>query len=109
MRPVTLTTGDASGGEQITPVCPLDIRISPFQVTLQANVTGVATFTTEYTNDDVWAVGYNPATGLWFSVTDMIAATADVDATLISPVTAVRMRQTAGAGSVQLRVVQAGN
>jgi hypothetical protein len=39
----------------------------------------------------------------------MSAATADASATLISPVTAIRMRQTAGNGSVQLRVVQAGN
>lgn len=109
MRPITLTTSDASGGEQSTPVCPLDWRITPFQITLQANVTGVATFTVEYTSDDVYAVGYNPATGLWFPVTDMSAASADASATLISPVTAIRMRQTAGAGSVQLRVVQAGN
>lgn len=109
MRPITLTTSDASGGEQSTPVCPLDWRITPFQITLAADVTGTATFTVEYTSDDVFSATFNAATALWFPVTGMSAATADASATLISPVTAIRMRQTAGNGSVRLRVQQAGN
>ena len=108
MRPVTLTSSDASGGAITGAPCPLDIYISPFQVTLQANVTGTANFNVEYTNDDVFAAGYNPATGMWTPVTGMNGATADAVATLISPVTAIRLVQNSGNGSVALRVTQAG-
>lgn len=108
MRPITLTTSDASGGEKSTPVCPLDLYISPFNVTLQTIVTGAVTYTTEYTKDDVWATTFNPATAQWTAITGMTASAASAEETLISPVTALRMRQTAGAGSIVLRVLQAG-
>jgi len=110
MRPITQTLSDASGGAKATPVIPLDIYPTPFNVSLQANVTGAATFTVEFTNDDVFAVGYDPnaGTSLWTPITGMTAASADANATLISPVTAVRMRLTAGAGSVVLRITQSG-
>lgn len=108
MRPVTLTTSDASGGEKVSPVCPLDLYISPFNISLFAVITGAATYTVEYTGDDVYASSFNPATANWTGVTGMTAVSASTDATLISPVTAVRLRQTAGAGSVALRVLQAG-
>lgn len=108
MRPVTMTTTDASGGEKSTSICPPDVYITPFNVTLDVDVTGAATYTVEYTNDDIWAAGYNAATGVWKAVTGLSAASADAEATLISPVRGIRMRQTAGGGSASLRVTQAG-
>lgn len=104
MRPVTLNTT----GVSVSPVCPLDFRLTPFQVTLDADVTGAATYTVEYTSDDVFATTFNPATALWHPVTGMSGAAADAEATLISPVRGVRVNQTAGAGSVRLTVIQAG-
>lgn len=109
MRPVNLATSDASGGTQTTSVCPMDIRIAPFQASLSAVVTGAATYTVEYTEDDVWSSSFNPSTATWRPVTGMSAVSATSEATIISPVTGIRMRQTAGAGSVALRIVQAGN
>lgn len=108
MRPVTLTTSDASGGEQATNVCPPDIYQRPFNISLFAEITGAATYTVEYTGDDVFASNFNPATAKWTAVTGMSAVSADSEATLISPVAGIRMRQTAGAGSVRLRIIQAG-
>ena len=108
MRPITLTTSDASGGEQASSVCPLDIRLDPFSVTMRSTVTGTATYTVEYTTDDIWAPGYVPAAGNWSPFTAMSGSTVSAEATIVSPVTAIRLRQTLGNGSVALRVVQAG-
>ena len=104
MRPVTLTTS----GPMSSPVCPLDIYLSSFQVTLAADVTGAVNFDVQYTTDDVWASGYDPALGNWTAVTDMVGAIANVTKTIVSPVTAVRLVQNSGAGSVSLRIIQAG-
>lgn len=108
MRPVNLTTADASGGAKSSSVCVLDIYKTPFQVTLQALVTGTVAYTARYTKDDPFAAGFDPATANWTSITGMIAATASAEATLISPVRAVQLTQASGSGSVILQVIQAG-
>lgn len=110
MRPITQSLSDASGGAKATPVIPLDIYLTPFNVSLQVTVVGAATYTVEFTNDDVFAVGYDPdgATANWTPLDGQTDAIANANSTLISPVTAVRMRQTLGDGSTTLRVVQAG-
>jgi len=104
MRPITmLAVGAVTSG----PI-PLDQDISPFSVTLQVSATaGAIVATVEYTGDDVFAVGYNPATGNWFPHTDITAVVGDTMGTLISPVSAVRLVN-AGAGTAQLIVRQAG-
>lgn len=110
MRPIRQSTSDASVTPQATPVIPLDLYLAPFNVSLRAVVTGTATYTVEYTEDDVFAEGYDPddASSTWNPLDDMTDATATAYTTLVSPVTAVRMRQTLGDGSVELVVLQAG-
>lgn len=104
MRPVTLQTAGVSE----SPPCPMDVYISPFQATITTRVTGAATYSVQWTNDDVWAADFSAATAQWNPLVGMNAAIADAQETLISPVTAVRLIQTVGAGSVVARIVQAG-
>lgn len=110
MRPIIQTLSDASGGAKATAPLPPDIYLNPFSVSLQAEVTGVATYTVEWTQDDIWASGYDPdaGTSVWNAVDGMNAAVASATATFNQPVRAFRMRQTAGAGSVKLIIVQGG-
>jgi hypothetical protein len=108
MRPVYLTTTDASGGEQTTPVCPPDIYLNPFNISLRVDVTGTVAYTVEWTNDDVFDPNFDPATAQWTPVVGMTAAVADANATLISPVRGIRMRQSSGDGSCNLAIVQSG-
>lgn len=108
MRPVVLTTDDASGGAVGSAVCPLDIRLTPFQVTVQVVATGTVDYDLQYTNDDVFAEGFDPATADWTTHTGMDGATASGVATLISPVSAIRLLQNSGDGSLAARVIQAG-
>lgn len=108
MRPVLLTTTDASGGATRSATCPMDVRQAPFQVTISAIVTGTANYDVQYTKDDVWSPTFNPLTANWISVTGMAAATASAEATLISPVTAIRVVQNSGNGSMAVRIIQGG-
>lgn len=108
MRPVTLTTSNASGGAVGSSVCPPDLYFTPFQLTLQTAVTGTANYDVQYTKDDVFATTFNPATAQWTSLTGMTGATAAAEATIISPVTGVRILQNSGSGSVSLKILQAG-
>jgi len=107
MRPISVTQTDVGNSNPV----PLDLYLTPFNVTIQCVKSGGPTYTVQYTNDDVFAVGYNPTTGNWFDLAGITNAVADAVDSLISPVTAVRLRVTAvGAptDSVAMRVVQAG-
>lgn len=106
-RPVTRTVSGATGTSAVVALNVLNPR--PFNVGLLADVAAGATLTysVEYTFDDVQASGYNPATGVWNSVTGMGAQTADTTGSLSFPVTGVRLNVTAWtAGSVTLTVLQ---
>lgn len=106
MRPGTLSTL----GVQNSGVWIPDVYLNPFNLSLQAIIAGAPTYTVEYTNDDVFAATFNPATANWTPVAGMTAAVVSANATLISPVTGIRLRQTVGAGpnAVTLRIVQSG-
>jgi hypothetical protein len=105
MRPISVTTV----GVQSSPAIPVDWRIAPFQITLDTVVSAPATYDVQWTDDDPFAAGFIVSSANWNTLTGMAAATTSQNATLISPVRAIRINQTAGAGSVTLRVVQAGN
>ncbi len=108
MRPFTLTTSDASGGAKSSLPGPLDIYLNPFNVSLDAKVTGTVSYDIQYTEDNVWASTFDVATAKWTSLLGLDDATADGQATLTSAVTAVRILQNSGTGSVSLRVTQSG-
>ena len=103
-RPITRTVSSQAAS---TPIA-LNTQVkSPFSVTLLADLTGTATFSVQYTLDDVFDNAYVPANGVWTAVTNMSGLTADGAGTLTSPVTAVRLNVSAfTSGSVTLTVVQ---
>lgn len=103
MRPVIITQ---TGVGQSTPV-PLDLYLTPFQVTIFTKVTAPATYGVEYTYDDPFNV---PVGGLtWFVATDIpTGTTVNAEGTFDNPIRALRINQAAGAGSVIMTVNQAG-
>lgn len=103
-RPVTRTVSSVAAS---TPI-PLNHQgPNPFNVSLLADLTGSATYTVQYTLDDVFDNAYNPANGVWNTVTGMGAQTADSVGSLSAPVTAVRLNVTVyGSGSVVLTAIQ---
>jgi len=101
MRPIVLKTYGVSTSSPSV----MDHYISPFNVGLGVVVTGSATFTVQHTFDDV----FNPSvTPTWFSHPTLAGLSASADGNYAFPVTAIRLNQSAGAGSAVLTVIQAG-
>jgi hypothetical protein len=104
MRPVVLSvTGVGSSA-----VDPLDHYLKPFNVSLAVRVTGTITYTVQYTYDDVFAVGYTPASGNWVNHPSLTTQTTTLDSNIAYPVRAVRLTTSAGSGTATLTVIQAG-
>lgn len=104
MRPVTYNiTGTGVSG-----VYAPDHYVSPFNVSLGVTVTGTATYTVQYTFDDVFDGSYVPDSGSWIDHPSLTAQTATKDSNIAYPVRGVRLNVTAGTGTVRLTVIQAG-
>ena len=88
-----------------------DRYISPFNVALSVVVSssGSSTYTVQYTFDNIFAAGYNPANGNWTSHPSLTAQTATKDSNISYPVTGIRIYTTAGStGTVTFTIIQAG-
>lgn len=105
---VGTNTSVGNGQSGSSPVVPLDLYLTPFNVSLWAIATGTISYDVQYTEDDVFATSYNPETGNWVSLQGMDDATTSQQTILVSPVTAVRSLQNSGTGSLALRILQAG-
>lgn len=108
MYPITRSTSDASGGAVTSNIVALDTFSTQFQVTIGCAVTGTVNYTVQYTLDNVLADGYLPSSGTWFNITDLASKTATLSAIVDYPVTAVKLVQNSGAGSVVMTVLQTG-
>jgi hypothetical protein len=107
MRPITLSTSDASGGTKNSNPAVLDYYGRP-EVSLQVVVTGTATWTVQQTLDNVLDA---TATITYFDhpdTTNMVTQTVNRQGNYAYIPTAVRLQQTAGNGSAILTIVQAG-
>ncbi len=107
MRPVYLETADASGGPK-SQLCPMNWRATPFNITIRTTITGTVDYDVQYTTDDIRAPGWTEAGANWAPLTGMDGATANAEATIISPVTCLRLLQNSGSGSVVAAVISAG-
>ena len=101
--PVKRTTSGVSASAPI----PLNIHAKYFQVTASGIITGSATVTLQFTMDDPFASNLGSAT--WIDHPDATGQTGNFAVYFVSPVTAVRLNQTAGAGSCLLTVIQSGH
>lgn len=101
MRPIVLPSVTGTG---VSGAVPLDLCQTPFEVTLSVQVTGTIDYTVQYTFNDLW----NGETLVWVSHSDLTGKTANANATLVSPVTGVRIIANSGTGTAILKVIQAG-
>jgi hypothetical protein len=106
MRPSTVSVSDASGGAKNSNPIILDYY-GQYGVSLQVVVTGTATWTVQQTLDNPLTAG---ATVTYFDHPDpnMVAQTVNRQGNYAYNPVALRIRQTAGTGSVRLTAVQVG-
>lgn len=106
MRPVVVSTTDASGGTTTSSVVPMDMYGLP-EVAMQINVTGTVACTIQSTMDDVFDSTVTP---VWLDHpdTNLVGATASVQGNYAFCPRAIRMQQTSGSGSATLTLNQAG-
>jgi len=106
MRPVRV---EVTGVGVSAPI-PLDQYQSPTNVGLAVDIlTGTATYTVQHTFEDVFAVGFNPATAKWFDHPTLVGLVADADGNYSAPPIACRLNvAVSSGGTVGFTVVQAG-
>ena len=81
----------------------MNTNISPFNVGFGTIVTGSATYTIQHTFDDP-GVGFTT----WYSHPTVVDEDANADGNYAFPVTGIKILITAGDGSVELNLIQAG-
>ena len=101
-RPMILTTS----GTEASLVAPLCHFVGRFNVSVNTVVTGSATYTLQFTADNPFASNFVPASANWKSHPSMTSSTISDIVEFTAPVRAVRINQTAGAGSVSATVIQ---
>lgn len=104
MRPVTVTAAAGVNGGFST-VVPVDYMISPLNLGLGFEISGTVTYKLQYTVSDVLNATVTP---VWFDSTDIVGKTTNQYGSFTSPIRGIRAAVTAGTGSVQMTVVQAG-
>ncbi len=102
MRPIRVVQSSVGASQAIV----LDVNGRP-EVSLQADVTGVATYSIQQTLDNVFDPTITP---IWLDHPDsnLVGQTVDRQGNYAYIPFAVRVNLTAGAGSVALTVIQSG-
>lgn len=99
MRPVTVTTSDASGGAVDSSPIPMDYNSSvQFNAFATCVVTGTVTYSVQFSNDN----------SVWFDGPDIIGSSTNAYAAYRDPVKYLRLHQSAGSGSVTMTLIQTG-
>lgn len=97
-----------TSGVAVSNPAVFNIFEAPFAVGIACVVTGTATYTIQHTFDDIINLGAAAVT--WFSHDDpvLVGATANQDSNFAYPVTAARINQTVGSGTVTATFIQGG-
>lgn len=111
MRPIVYTITGGAGTQIVSRVCPIDHYVSPANIALNVVVTGSITYTVQYTFDDVFAAGYDPANGNWTNHPTLVTQTTTKDSNISYPVRGIRLISPASpssSGIATLTIIQGG-
>jgi archaellum component FlaF (FlaF/FlaG flagellin family) len=85
-------------------IIPMNLDSTPFNVGFGVVATGTVTYTVQHTFDNPWTT----ATPVWFNHPTVAGQIANADGNYAFPVAAIKVVVTAGTGTAQLTVIQAG-
>ena len=95
-------------GVGTSPIYGVDNFQAPFNIGIGCTITGTATYSVQYTFDDIQADNYSPASGNWFTSSDFNSVTTTKAASFTIPCRGIRLNVSASTGSVLFQVQQAG-
>ena len=95
-------------GAGTSAVIGLDNLANPFNVGIGVDISATATYTVEFTFDDVSADGFSAGSATWFTDTTFGSATADKAISFTIPCRGVRLNVSASTGTATIYVQQAG-
>jgi len=101
MRPIKLSK---TGTGSTSPV-PMDIYISPFDVSFGVVVTGTVDYTVQHTFDDIYDTTITPT---WWPHSVVASKTVNFSGEYDFPVRAIRATVNSGAGSISVDIIQSG-
>lgn len=84
---------------------PMNLDSTPFNVGFGVTVTGTVTYTVQHSFDPVWQTD---GVTTWYNHPTIASLSANADGNYAFPVSAIKIVVTAGTGTVQLTVIQAG-
>ena len=83
---------------------PMNLDSTPFNVGFGVVVTGTVTYTVQHTFDNPWTT----TSPVWFDHPTVAGEIANADGNYAFPVAGIKVVVTAGSGTAQLTVIQAG-
>jgi len=104
MRPVVQVVS----GANVSAVIPIDRSQSPATAAIGVKISATATYTVEYTYDDVFSPSFSPASATWFPHPTLTAKTANADSNLAYPAMGIRLNVAANTGTVTMTYITAG-
>lgn len=106
MRPIRVLVSGVAASAPIA----ISNYTSPVNVGIGVKISATATYTVQFTFDDIFTAGFNPATATWYNSTDttVVNATANQLSNITVPIVAVRLNVTASTGTATMTIVQAG-
>jgi hypothetical protein len=104
MRPVVYSVTGVGESNVYAP----DHYVSPFNLAVSVKVSGVITYTVQYTFDDVFSQNFNPASAAWSAHPSLTTQTTTKDSNIAYPVQGVRLITSSGTGTATLTIIQAG-
>lgn len=84
---------------------PMNLDSTPFNVGFGVKVTGTVTYTVQHSFDPVWQSG---GVTTWYNHPTIASLSANADGNYAFPVSAIKVAVTAGTGTAELTVIQAG-
>lgn len=91
-----------------SPIYACDHFQAPFNVGIGCTITGTATYSVQFTFDDIMADDFVAGSATWFTASDFSAVTATKAASFTIPCRGLRLNVSASTGSVKFQVQQAG-
>jgi hypothetical protein len=95
-------------GVGTSPIYAADNFQAPFNVGVGVSFSASASYTVEFTFDDIMAEGYVASSGTWFSDGTFGSATTKKAASLTIPCRGIRLNVSASTGTATIQIQQSG-